>query len=296
VVLIANPAAGRGRGGRLLPAVRALLATSGVTDVRLTDGPGDERRLAREAAAEGVATIIALGGDGTWGQAARGILESRRDTRLALLVAGTGNDFAYALGLPVHDVRRMVDIALGTNEQRVDVGVVDGLAFLNVAGFGFETSVLEAAPRLPLLRGHLRYVATALPQLFTYRAIEAQIRFEDGREATGKFLALIMANGPRFGGGFRVAPGASVRDGQLDFLTVRDGNVIRRAALFARVRFGTHAAEPEVALRRVREVRIQFQDPPLMDVDGELVRAGAAELDITCMPRALRVACGVRIE
>jgi diacylglycerol kinase (ATP) len=268
-----------------------VLAASGVTDVRLTSGPGDERRLAREAALQGAGTVIALGGDGTWGQAAQGILESGRDTRLALLAAGTGNDFAHALDLPVRDGRRMIALALGKSERRVDVGLVDGLHFLNVAGFGIETSVLEAAPRVRLLRGHIRYVATAIPQLFTYRSIDARISHEDGIESAGRFLALVIANGPRFGGGFRIAPGASVNDGVLDFLTVGDGSVWRRAALFARVRFGTHTAEPEVELRRVRGVQIHFQRAPLMDLDGELVQAQSESLSITCLPGALRVAC-----
>src|SRR5690242_16040584 len=105
--LIANPAAGGGRGARRLPAVRDALAAVGITDIRLTRGPGDERVRAAEAAAEGVETIVALGGDGTWGNVARGMLESGRDARLVPIAAGTGNDFPHALGLPAHDVAAM---------------------------------------------------------------------------------------------------------------------------------------------------------------------------------------------
>ena len=154
--------------------------------------------------------------------------------------------------------------------------------------------MLTAASRVPLLRGHVRYVATAIPQLFTYRSIDARIAYEDGTASAGQFLALVVANGPRFGGGFRIAPGASVNDGALDFLTVADGNVWRRAALFARVRFGTHTAESEVTRRLLRNVQIHFRSAPLMDLDGELVQSHSATVAVSCLPGALRVACDAR--
>jgi len=293
VCLIANPAAGRGRGARVLPAIQNALAAAGVTDVRLTTAAGDERRLARDAAAGGVETIIALGGDGTWGNAARGILESGRDARLALLAAGTGNDFGHALGLPVSDLRAMAHIAVGSREMRVDVGCADGASFVNVAGFGVETIVIEASRHVPLLRGHLLYLATAVPQLFTYRALTARIH-RDGEDEpiAAPYLALIAANGPRFGGGFHVAPRASLTDGLLDLVSIRDASVVRRAALLARVRMGRHLERPEVELHQVRCAELHFDAPPLMDLDGELVRAQSENVEIRCVSRALRVAVG----
>jgi diacylglycerol kinase family enzyme len=111
--LIANPAAGRGRGARRLPRVREALAAVGIRDIRSTRGPGEERDLAARAAEEGIETIVALGGDGTWGNVARGILDARRDARLVPIAAGTGNDFPHALGLPAFDPVAMARIAAG---------------------------------------------------------------------------------------------------------------------------------------------------------------------------------------
>lgn len=277
----------------MLPAVRDALAAKGIDHIRLSRRPGAERDLAQGAAADGVQTIIALGGDGTWGNVARGILDSGRDVRLAIIAAGTGNDFGHALGLPTNDARAMVEIALSGKDVRVDVGLVEGMYFLNVAGFGVETAVLESLGRVPLLRGRFLYFITALPHLLTFRAVHARLTFDGEPQAEGaSFLALIASNGPRFGGGFRIAPDAKVTDGMLDFTSVHDANVLRRASLLARARRGTHVGQLEVSARRAQRIRLTFDAPPMIDADGELLRARSNEVEVRCVPQALRVAVG----
>jgi diacylglycerol kinase (ATP) len=269
-VLIANPAAGRGRGARQLPRVRDALAAVGITDVRLTRGPGDERDLAAKAADEGIETIVALGGDGTWGNVTRGILESGRDARLVPIAAGTGNDFPHALGLPAHDPDAMARIAVSGKSVRVDVGWANDIAFLNVAGFGLETEVVLKVQDIPGLRGPLVYIAAALPVLRTYRGLRASIQNGDEPAPMQQYAALIVSNGPRFGGGFRVAPGATVTDGKVDVIAVHDAGAFRRLQLFVRARLGTHLGQPEVARSAVSDVTLRFDRNALMDADGEL--------------------------
>lgn len=295
IVLIANPAAGRGRAARLLPAVRAALARHGITDVRLSAEPGDERRVAREAARSGATTIIALGGDGTWGNVGRGILESQRDVRLALLAAGTGNDLAYATGVPAHDIEATVRLAIDGPDRRMDAGQVDGVHFLNVAGFGFDAEVLAATLQGRWLRGHAVYLVTAVRKLMAYRGLvaAADIDARDVRERA-HYLALIVSNGPRFGGGFLIAPNARVDDGVLDLVAVRDTSTLRRFAVFAKLPAGKHVGEPEVRLSTLREGRFTFDAPPLFDADGELHQAARCEVIVRCLPQALRLVAPAR--
>lgn len=251
--------------------MRKALADVGITDVRLTRGPGDERDLAARAATEGIETVIALGGDGTWGNAVRGILESGRDARLVTIAAGTGNDFPHALGLPAHDPVAMAHIAASGNSVRVDVGWANDIAFLNVAGFGLETEVVRKVRDIPGLRGPLVYIAAALPVLRTYAGLRASIQFGDEPpQPMQQWAALIVSNGPRFGGGFRVTPGASVTDGKVDMIAVRDAAPLRRLQLFVRARLGTHLGQPEVARSPVSDVTLRFAEPTLLDSDGEL--------------------------
>jgi diacylglycerol kinase (ATP) len=231
--LIANPAAGRGRGARRLPQVLDALAAVGIRDVRSTRSPGHERDLAAQAAADGIETIVALGGDGTWGNVTRGILDSGRDARLVPIAAGTGNDFPHALQLPAHDPVAMARIAAGTESVRVDVGRANDIVFLNVAGLGLETEVLRAVRQTRALSGTMVYVAASLPLLRSYPGLRASIQVED--EPPGPMVcwcAIVASNGPRFGGGFRVAPGATVTDGKIDLVSAGDqvDAPLRRAA------------------------------------------------------------------
>ena len=288
--LIANPAAGRGRGARRLPRVREALAAVGIRDVRVTTYPGQERDLATRAAADGVQTIVALGGDGTWGNVVRGILDSGRDVRLVPIAAGTGNDFPHALALPAHDPVAMARIAAGTGAVRVDVGWAGDVPFLNVAGLGLQTEVLRSLARMRMLSGALSYLAAALPVLRTYRGLRASI--QNGDDVPGPMLpwcAIVLSNGPRLGGGFRVAPGASVTDGRLEVVLVRDARPFRRLQLFARARVGTHEGQFEVERRSAERLTLRFDEPPLLDADGELHAIESTELHVRVAPAAIRV-------
>lgn len=290
ICLIANPAAGRGRAARLLPSLRDALAVVGVTDIRLTSRPHEERELARAAASEGVDTILTLGGDGTWGNAARGILASGRDARLAIISGGTGNDLAHATGVPAHDPEAMVRVAGGGTEMRIDVGCADGVHFLNVAGFGFDADVLEHTMQARWLRGPALYQVTAAQRIFRYAGFEGELQIDGAISADRRFLALIFSNGPRFGGGYHIAPRARIDDGLLDGVIIRDASPWRRALLFARAKAGRHVEMPEVSVHSGKAFSIRFAAPPRFDADGELHTARGPTVDVSCLPGRLRFA------
>lgn len=282
--------------------LRAEVASRGTADVRLTSHAGEETALAERAARDGATTILALGGDGTWGNVVRGIMASGTDTRMALVAAGTGNDLAFSTGVPAHDLKAAVEVAYGDEERRIDVGEVDGVHFVNCAGFGFDAEVLRGTHDVKWLRGHAVYLYTAARMLFSYQAIHAHVLFEEEpttsrsttSDGSAPHLAVVIANGPRFGGGFLIAPGAAVDDGMFDVVQIVDAAPLRRAFLFAQLMGGKHVSAPEVTLRRAPSVTLEFRSPPLFDADGELHQASSSSLVVRCLPRALRLAVGAR--
>ncbi len=306
LVVIANPASGRGRGARVVRALEARLAEarseSANVSLQLTNFPGEEQVLALEAAQEGAHTILAVGGDGTWGNVARGILAAGGTSRLALLAAGTGNDLSFATGLDVRDVDTALAIARGSGERRIDVGEVDGVHFVNCVGFGFDAEVVRETLRVTWLRGHAVYLLTAARLLFGYSGFEAQLRVEEDNRgivgtrahgppaATMRHLAVIVANGPRIGGGFLISPNAAVDDGLLDVVRVADVSPWRRAVVFSGAPRGTHLNAPEVTLRRAPSLTLSFATPPSFEADGELHQARSSTLEVRCLPGALRLA------
>ena len=286
--LIINPAAGRGRGAQRAPEARAAFAAVGVGGCEVTAAPGDERRAVRRVLDGGCDTIAVLGGDGTWSKVAGALLELGADCRLALLAAGTGNDFVKSVGIPATSFRRMARLAADGPEVRVDAGRVDGGHFMNVLGFGFDATVLAESRRESLLRGQALYVGTALRQLFSYRGMELGIDGSRGSPLR-RWLLLAIANGRYYGGAFRIAPNAIVDDGELDVVAIADASPLRRARLFTAALRGAHVGLPEVSTGRSGTITLRFREPPAFQADGELRLASAAELEVACLPRALRL-------
>lgn len=289
VTVIVNPAAGRGRGSRLLPLVRAEFARHGVSDVRTTTAAGQERDLARQALDEGATTLVAVGGDGTWSGVANAILSSGADARLAMLSGGTGCDFAKTVGCPALDLPATVRLAMDGTDTRVDVGRIEDRYFLNVSGFGFDIAVLEDIGRIRWLSGNSVYIYSALRQLLGYQGVDIEVNSDAVRRAGARHLMLIVANARNFGGTFRIAPAASLVDGKLDAVAIRNAKPLRRIALFGAATKGTHVAAPEVETEQAARFTLRFPEPPAYETDGEYNRARSDEVEIRCVPRALRV-------
>jgi diacylglycerol kinase (ATP) len=283
-----NPAAGRGRIRSALPSVRAAFSARGVTTIHETSAPGEEEALAERAIASGARTIVAVGGDGTCGRIANGILRSAMACRLAVVPAGTGNDFAKTLGVNRYTPDQVADLVSRGNATPIDVGVADGYYFLNSCGFGFDASVLEATQKVRFLRGDAVYIYSALRQLFTYRGTEVSVTGARG-VSRARMLMVTVSNGRFLGGVFKVAPRASVLDGKLDACFFGDSNVVERVRLFVGAMRGTHLGMRSVSSASVQHLALTFASNPSLEMDGELRAASSVTVELTCVPRALSV-------
>lgn len=289
VTVIVNPAAGRGRGARILDEAKQAFAEVGVDDLRVTEGPRQEAEIARRAIDAGATTLVAAGGDGTWSNVAHAILESGADCRLALLAAGTGNDFAKTVGAPARDVAATARLATTGPDLRVDVGRIEGRTFLNVSGFGFDIAVLEDVKNIRWLKGSSLYMYSALRQILRYPGIPIDIASPARSRGGAHHLMLIVANARCFGGSFQIAPGASLTDGMLDAIAILDAPPLGRLKLLGAAGKGTHVGLPGVDAEQAESFRLRFREPPGYETDGEYHLARGDELEIRCVPRALRV-------
>lgn len=295
IVLLVNPAAGGGRASRVARAAQEAFATAGLEIVvQETGAPGDEARIAAEASRGGARALAVVGGDGAISHAARGLLEGEAGggarVPLAVFAAGTGNDFAKSLTAPAHDVRRMVAHVAAGATQRVDVGFVNDVPFVNAAGFGFDVAVLQRMQTPGLLRGTAAYVSTAFGALFGYRGFHTRrAGIDDPTQPTDRALMVVYANGRCFGGAFRIAPGAALDSGVLECITIRDVAPLARVPLFARAIRGTHLSSPHVQVHREGTFRLSFEAPPLFETDGELHRSATSEIAVHVRAGALTV-------
>ncbi len=289
VCVIANPAAGRGRGAKLLPDVRAAFSAHGITDIRTTDRQTTESALATSAIADGATTIVCLGGDGTCGNVANAILHSNANVRFGVIPGGTGNDFAKTLGVTSTPLAEIARMATEPSDFRIDVGRVDDRFFLNSCGFGFDVAVVQGLARTRWLKGNGIYVYTALRQLLGFRGLNIAIRSLAADHERSLYMMLVIANAPHFGGTFIIAPAADVTDGELDAVLVLDASSLRRLRLLGAATRGAHTAHREVRVNRAPEFMLAFDEPQFYETDGEIQRAELATVEVTCVPRALRV-------
>jgi diacylglycerol kinase (ATP) len=286
--VVFNPRSGKGRGAQLVGPVLDKLSRSGPVEHAVTTKAGEEERLAAEAAARGVDTVVAVGGDGTWSNVANGILRSGRPTRLGLIPGGTGCDLAKSLGIP-RDPAGAAEVVLGGRARRIDAGRIEERYFLNIVGFGYDVAVLEDSWTVTWLRGEPLYLYCALRQLRSFPGFPVETAIDGGVAERRDLLMLIVANARIFGGGFRIAPGADLGDGRLDVMAFRNMGLFDRLGIMARLLRGTHAASPNVVASTASTLTLRFAEPPTYETDGEWNRAKAAEVRIETVPKALEV-------
>ncbi|HUO52517.1 MAG TPA: diacylglycerol kinase family protein [Gemmatimonadaceae bacterium] len=289
VTVIVNPASGRGRGARMAEHIHRAFADLGVDDIRFTTAIGQERDLAAQALRDGATTLVACGGDGTWGNVANAIVAAGSDCRLAVVGTGTGNDFAKSLGLPAGDIDAMARLAVRGPDRRVDAGRVEDKYFINIAGFGFDIAVIEDAERIRWLKGESLYQFAALKQLFTYRGLPAAIARPGAPGERRRYMMIVIANARNFGGKFVIAPQADLADGKLDAIAILDASPLQRARLFGAVGKGTHIGHPSVVATASARYTLTFDEPPAFETDGEYNRARSNVVEVACVPGALRV-------
>ncbi|MEP6780644.1 MAG: YegS/Rv2252/BmrU family lipid kinase, partial [Gemmatimonadaceae bacterium] len=272
------------------PAARAALENVGGCTLVQTNGRGDEARCAREALDRGATTLVVLGGDGTVSQAACELIHAKSQVPLAIFGAGTGNDFADAIGLPVHNYGAITRLIATNSTRAVDAGRVNDRTFVNSAGFGFDAEVVARTQRPGgWLKGNAVYVTTALTQLFQYSGFAADVKYGTNSTGQQKWLMMVFANGGRFGGTFRIAPDAKIDDGFLDGVFIGDATALKRTAIFARATGGEHVRYPEVQVTREMRYEIDFSTAPVYQADGELFQASSPTVIVENLPAALRV-------
>lgn len=293
--LLVNPAAANGRALRHAQRAVTALRTVGPVEVFTSQCVGDETRIAIEAARSGARALVVYGGDGAVSHAARGLIAEHSTVPLAILAAGTGNDFAKSVGLPSHNALAMARVLAANRWRAIDAGEIDGIPFVNAAGFGFDVDVLShvrTTSSHAFLRGTSLYVATALKRLFTYREFVATVQghndpdtFKNGP----KRLLLVFANGQWFGGTFHIAPDAQLDDGLLRCVSVGAAPATKRIRLFARALSGRHVKMSMVTMTRGCQFTLQFDNAPRFQADGELHQANGVQIVVRSLPSALRI-------
>jgi len=283
--IILNPNGGRGRALRRAEAVRAQLAKAGIdVEWHQTEGPSHATDLARGLAESGMDVIAAMGGDGTLNEVLAGMISS--NSALAVLPAGTGNDFARHIGF--RSLAKAVDAFVNGEAQPVDVARVNGRPFINTVACGFDAQVGERVNLgFKWARGTAAYVLAVAETLAKLKAAELKLTI-DGQSFAFRANLCAIANASSYGGGMKIAPMAQIADGALDVIVVEEVGRLELLQQFPKMAIsGSHVSHPKVHCLRGREIRATVSEPWPYLVDGEM--GGRVPLEVQIEPAAVRV-------
>lgn len=298
VGLLSNPTAALGTAHRVGRQVGNLLRLSGISVVDLS---GSSAHVARARALEVRDTLTALvvvGGDGTVSLGAEVVAGT--PVRLGVVPAGSGNDFARALGLPENapeEATRLLLHALSRPVVTIDAIEITSasehalphrsLALGNVS-LGFDALVNARANNAS--RGHaVRYTTAVMRELPAFKPLPYWIQIDDGDRFELDASLVTLCNTGVFGGGMRVVPDARIDDGTLDLVTLTGIGRTKLLRFFPRVFKGTHTSVEGFAIRPVQKISIGLRDGVRLRAyaDGE----PRIELPITArvLPGAVRI-------
>ncbi|MDO4501683.1 MAG: diacylglycerol kinase family lipid kinase [Coriobacteriia bacterium] len=298
--IIANPASQNGNGAKAAQSALALLQQKlgeNHVDLQLTQHPRHAEELA-QSLPDHVRTVIALGGDGLVNEVANGLMARRAAQgtdslpALAVIPSGSGNDYAATLGMS-GKMPQAVDQILQGRTVRADVGCCNGRHFVETLSFGVDAAIALDTVERRKRTGHsgtLLYAESGIDQILHHRDERAFKLIANGTEHTGTSLTFAVQLGRTYGGGFQICPDARIDDGLFD-LCIAQGPLSLSHALvaFARAKFGAHANMKCMKTLTARELRIEFDQEPPAQMDGEKVQGRIFDVSLT--PNALPVIC-----
>ena len=290
VVVVANPTAGDGKAGRLIGRVNAILDQLGVHhEIRVSGSPEEMEQIARTAGEQG-GIVAVLGGDGSVNLVVNGLAGTAGT--LAVLPAGTGDDFAKAIDAgKLEPATRLL-----ADPKTVDVdliGVTAGVEqrrYINVAGAGFDSEVSDVAAGMRRRLGSRAHYALATVKTLP-RFVPARFHLElDGTPIDVDAMLVVVGNSYAYGGGMKVLPQASIVDGELDVCIVTAMSKAAFLRAFPKVYVGKHSTHPNVMMLRGRDLKIEANRRVSVFADGEKV--GSLPAVFTVLPKALPVVVG----
>jgi len=295
VMVILNPKADQGHGLRKKDEIVREGQKWGGLDLVLTQYSGHGHQLARTAVEKGYEIIVAAGGDGTVHEVVNGLMtKNTTSVKLGVIPVGSGNDFAYAMDIPL-SIPEAVEIIFMGYSRTIDLGFVSDdrdlqVFFDNNLGVGFDANVVIRVEAVKRLHGFPKYLWGVLKTLvLDFRPLHYQMRF-DQEIVSEDVLFVTFGLGPRHGGGFLLTPDAVSNDDLIDTCTVRPMGRLRALSLLISAVKGTHITVPIVSMRQNQQIEISCSHPLPIHIDGEVFAHpgdGVHQITVSSLPSAI---------
>ena len=286
--LIYNPSSGREEFQRKLPEILDLFEQAGYeTSCHATKKSGDATSAASQAVDRKVDLIIAAGGDGTLHEVINGMAEKENRPPLGIIPAGTTNDFARAIGLPLKNILGACRSVVGGKPIPVDIGKINQRYFINIAGGGALTDLTYEVPsKLKTVIGQLAYYVKGIEKLPFIRP--SWVRIEaDGKIIDEEIMLFLIANSNSVGGLEKLAPYANLSDGKFDCIILRKTTLTDFLRIASYVIKGDHIKDPHVIYFQTKQLRAVSKTKVMLNLDGEL--GGELPMKFSVLPNHIKI-------
>ncbi|CAB4745321.1 unannotated protein [freshwater metagenome] len=223
--------------------------------------------------------VISVGGDGLAHLVLQAVVPL--DVAFAIIPAGTGNDFARALGWSRDLIEQQLDQVTTMLPTPIDLGLVDGEWFGAVLSSGFDSTVNEKANTMKWPKGPAKYNVAIALELPLFKPSHFDIELDD-RTISTQAMLIAVGNGSSYGGGMQVCPHASLSDGLFDVMVLNPISKLEFIRVFPKVYSGMHIHHPEVEIYRTKKIHISSD--AIAYADGE--RIGSLPISAECVANA----------
>ena len=271
--------------------MQTLDAEQWLPNIAFTEYAGHATEMAYQYARMGFDAVVAVGGDGTVNEVAKGLVKSyqqsgiSRQTALGIIPMGSGNGFARHLNIPIRP-QKALEMINHSEPISVDYGLANGKLFVSTCGTGFDAVVADnfAASNK---RGFMTYLQNAIKEAFSYQPQNYHI-VGDGIDVTHKAFLITFANANQWGYEALIAPKASVQDGKMDIMLMSSHAILGSASLALRLFAGSIDDSHFMDTIRAKEVTLEREEAAPFHLDGDPVEM-EKDIHIQIIPDGMRV-------
>lgn len=287
-LVVVNPVSGKGKAVKKSKSFCNLLDQQNVAYnlLNLTSKNETIKELTARLKNPSYKAVVAIGGDGLVNLCLQELAQT--EIPLAVIPAGTGNDFARAIGVYGEPITRILSHLINTQPVQIDIGKIskDGIdkLFVQVLSSGFDAEVNERANNMTWPRGKIKYVVAILQTLRKFTPIKYEIQIDE-EKIFEEAMLVTVANGENYGGGMKICPGASNSDGLFNVLLVQPVSKLVLLTIFPKVFFGRHIPHPKIKTYIGKQIKIIGKTTAY--ADGEFMNN--LPIQISNVPKGLKV-------
>jgi diacylglycerol kinase (ATP) len=253
--------------------------------IRYTQYAGHATEIALEAVQEGYEVVVAVGGDGSINEVARGLMGT--DVVLGVIPYGSGNGMAGHLKLPIRDAKGAIEVLNTGKVVKIDSIKTNIHEFYSVGGFGFDA---HAARRFHSqeIRGFFSYFLAGLREImYHFKPEHARIRIDD-MEIEREVYLFTAFNASQYGYKFGIFPSTSMHDGRMDVILLRSFPLRRLIPIFLALAFKRPDLVPEAEAFRAKKIKIYGNHKRVYQFDGDHFLFHD-DVDMEIVPQSLNI-------